>query len=55
MYKYIGNGNWVVGVPARDLSMVEFEALDSDLQDVVKKCGLYELVKTKAAKAGEES
>lgn len=55
MYKYVGNGNWIAGVPARDLSRAEFEALDGDLQEAVKKCGLYELVKTKPAKGGEES
>jgi hypothetical protein len=52
MYKYLGGG-FIVGIPARDISKTEFDALNKTVQDVIKDCGLYKLIKT-AAKNGEE-
>ena len=52
MYKYLGGG-FIVGIPARDISKAEFDAMSKAVQDVVKDCGLYKLIKT-AAKNGEE-
>lgn len=52
MYKYIGNG-FIVGIPARDIPRAEFETFDKATQDVIKSCGLYELVKAKAETAKE--
>lgn len=46
MYKYKG-GAFLVGVPARDLTEEEVQKLSKDLQEVVKKGNLYELVEEK--------
>lgn len=40
--KYIGNGSYIVGVPARDLEREEFEALTGEEQAAVLASGLYE-------------
>lgn len=41
--RYIGAGEFVQGVPARDLTRVEWDALDTDTQALVLALGLYEL------------
>ena len=53
MYKYVGNGSWVVGIPARDISADEFAAMDAGDQATVKGCGLYKFVKQAATSAKE--
>lgn len=52
MIKYKGNGNYIQGVPARDLSMDEWNSLSKELQEAAMKSGLYEMPKLKA-KDGE--
>lgn len=39
---YIGDGNYWQGVPARDLSALEWEALSVDDRATVLSLGLYE-------------
>ena len=53
MYKYKGDG-FIVGVPARDLSELEFSALSKDLQEAVKSSKFYELTKKQGIKNAEE-
>lgn len=46
-YKYVGNGDYLFGVPARDLTKDEFDALNDEQKDAVKKSGVYEKGGTK--------
>lgn len=41
IYKYIGNGHFVTGLPMRDLTASDLDKYDGEL---VESCGLYELV-----------
>ncbi len=41
VYVYIGGGRWAHGVPARDLSQDEWDALPAELQAVAVEQGLY--------------
>lgn len=41
-YKYVGTGDYLEGVPARDLEDAEYAALTESQQSDVRKCGLYE-------------
>lgn len=43
-YTYTGNGSqFIAGVPARDLTEAEFNALPQEQQDACIKSGLYAL------------
>lgn len=49
MLKYVGNGSWIPGVPARDIGEAEIQELAeqlerADLVDVLIGSGLFELV-----------
>lgn len=50
MYKYVGDGAAIVGIPARDLSKDEVKELDKDL---IEKSGLYEKIKEKGETSEE--
>ena len=41
--KYIGGGDFLNGVPARDMSADEWEALDPEQQKQAVKLGLFEV------------
>jgi len=40
-YRYVGNGDHFAGIPMRDLSKEEFEALTDEQKADVTKSGLY--------------
>lgn len=40
-YKYVGNGDHFVGIPQRDLTKDEFDALSDADKENVTKSGLY--------------
>lgn len=44
--KYVGNGEFLGGVPARDLEDGDWARLDDARRELVEKSPLYELVKT---------
>ena len=51
MIKYIGNGNYYQGIPARDLSADEWKAIPRRKRKVLVDLGLYkEEVKRKTKK-----
>jgi hypothetical protein len=50
MLKYIGGGDALIGVPARDLSNEEVEELG---KAALLNSGLYQEIKTKAKKAAK--
>lgn len=50
-FKYVGSGDYLEGVPARDLADDEFAALGADRQADVQNCGLYEPVSVEPAGA----
>lgn len=52
MVKYKGNG-FLQGVPARDISLVEWDSLPKELTTLALDLGLYELPKGKKEKEGE--
>lgn len=41
--RYVGDGRFIFGVPARDLSRPDFDALTDDQKANVLASGLYEL------------
>ena len=41
-YRYIGNGAYLVGVPARDLTVDEWAALDDETRATALALKLYE-------------
>lgn len=56
--RYLGQGKaFLSGVPARDMTLDEWEALDEDLRKVALALGLYkiETVSSHEAKAQDES
>lgn len=53
MMKYIGNGWWLKGVPARDLTQAEVEARGLD-PDVLVESGVYERTGDGRPKTGME-
>lgn len=46
--KYVGDGTAIVGVPARDLTAEEMQALDKHLLALALASGLYVLIGKKA-------
>lgn len=40
-YRYVGNGDHFTGIPARDLTKEEFEALSDEQKVNVTKSGAY--------------
>lgn len=40
-YKYVGNGDSFVGIPARDLTADDVAQLTDEQRETVKKSGLY--------------
>lgn len=49
MWKYKGIG-FIAGIPARDITESDFANFSKRIQDIIKTCGLYELVKVKETK-----
>jgi hypothetical protein len=43
-YRYVGNGDSVVGIPARDLTVIDIENLDVGLRREVYMGRLYQAV-----------
>lgn len=41
VFKYIGGGDNFVGIPARDLTKDDFDALSDEQQKIVTKSGVY--------------
>ena len=41
--RYTGDGDYILGVPARDLSVDEFEALPEGIREQCVDNGLYEV------------
>ena len=41
VYKYVGNGDFFVGVPPRDLSKEDMDALSDEQKESVRKGALY--------------
>ena len=58
VYEYIGNGRWIAGIPARDISAREILLRNLDTKRI-EQSGLYKKVQpkttktTKSKKAGE--
>ena len=44
-YKYTGAGDYLEGVPARDLTQDEWDRLPADLKETAVQLGLYEAPK----------
>lgn len=44
IYRYVGDGSWLPGVPARDLTSEEIAALEAEIIEAIEACGLYEKV-----------
>lgn len=40
---YIGKGGYLIGVPGRDMTVEEWDALDDELRDQALALGLYEV------------
>ncbi len=49
--KYVGAGNYVDGVPARDLDAAEWAALSEALQSKALAAGTHKLISPKSPKA----
>lgn len=47
-YKYVGKGDYITGVPARDLEDDEVKALDKETRAALTASGLYERKETKS-------
>lgn len=41
--KYVGKGSFLIGVPGRDMTVEEWEALDEELRELAVSLGLYEV------------
>lgn len=41
IYKYVGNGGYISGVPARDLTAVDLSQFTTSQKQAVKTSGLY--------------
>ncbi len=52
--RYVGDGKFLHGVPARDMSMDEWNALDENLRVLALKLGLYQLPKGEKPKGDKE-
>jgi len=52
-YKFLGGG-FIQGIPARDLTEDEFNALTDGQKEQVRKSGLYELNKVSLKKPAEK-
>ena len=48
--RYVGDGDYILGVPARDLTKDEFEALSEAQKKQCKESGLYVMPGKKEAK-----
>ena len=46
-YIYIGAGDYIIGLPTRDIDKKEWENYPKELTDTALKSGLYELEKHK--------
>lgn len=44
---YIGSGAFVMGIPARDISVEEWDAMSTETQAAIARCGLYEMAESK--------
>lgn len=45
---YTGNGDYMIGLPARDMSVEEWEAYPEELTNSAIEQGLYKIVKNKS-------
>lgn len=52
--KYVGDGGFIQGVPARNLTQEDFDAFDKDTQALILASGLYEISTDKPAKASKK-
>ena len=52
--KYIGNGHFWPGVPARDLENGEWEAIDEVIRQALLEFKLYSIGKPKKSKSEKE-
>ena len=52
--RYIGNGAFWPGVPARDLQNGEWEAIDEDIRTILLNFKLYRIGKSKKSKSEKE-
>ena len=52
--KYIGNGAFWPGVPARDLQNGEWEAINEDVRNILLDFKLYSIDKSKKSKSEKE-
>lgn len=41
-YRYVGDGSYLHGVPARDLTKDDYDALSDEQKDAVRKSNVYE-------------
>lgn len=46
MARYVGGGAWLHGIPARDLTAEEWEALSQEQRDAATARGLYVVEET---------
>ena len=53
--RYTGSGEYWNGIPARDLTSKEYEALDDDRRRLVDSGRLYEVAERPVTPAGEEA
>lgn len=42
--RYIGDGRFLFGVPTKDLSRAEYDALPPEMQANIQASGLYEII-----------
>ena len=45
-YRYTGDGDYIPGIPARDLTAADLEALPKHLREGVDAAGIYEPVRS---------
>jgi hypothetical protein len=50
MIRYTGDGQFIEGIPARDLTDEEFQALSQDKQELVRRSGLYVVARKRTQK-----
>lgn len=53
-YKYIGKGHYIEGVPARDLTEEEYEAIPEKFKGLAEKLYKAEEPKSKSGKVNDE-
>lgn len=51
---YMGDGDYVQGIPARDLTLEEWEAISDEQQERLKELGIFRLKPGRVAGTAEE-